>query len=182
MIFLFFLLNTEKCVLKIDTNPTDAKIYINKIYQGNTPATIEGFDENKKYYIVIEKEGYEPYSDSIMFSAPIRFKELKIVLREKSKINIPHIDVAKIDAEQDVDKKLWMLLGAVGGLGILLNELTTPDVPDYRLKDKSGEDLFSYIENYKKEKKKIQRESAFDGCIGCGCLFLFGCILIGVAF
>jgi len=71
-------LNLKKAELSISSNP-NASVYINNDPRGNTPFKIEL--DPREYTIVIKKEKYEPYMETIVLS-PGEKKDISITLRK----------------------------------------------------------------------------------------------------
>ncbi len=71
----------EPAVLVIDSDPAGS-VYINDTYKGDTPITLE-LDQGE-YNLKIQKEDYEPYTDSITVS-PGEKKDIFVVLAKKFK-------------------------------------------------------------------------------------------------
>jgi hypothetical protein len=180
MIVLLCFLTVEECTLRVSSSPPDLQLYIDSVYQGNTPITICGFKYNKKYYIELKKEDYTEISDSIVFTPLSRVKEIKFILKTQS-YELSVEEEARMDAEMDVNKFYWNVLGGMFGIGILLNELVEPEIPEYRILNKEGPYLWSYLSEYKREKKRLQGKEARNGCIlgaigGCGFFLFLGAI------
>ena len=73
---------------------------------------------------------------------------------------------AKLDAQEDIDAKLWIGAGCLFGLlGVGAAYIIKPSPPMSRLLGKSPDYVAVYTACYKDEGKKIQVKSAVKGCM-----------------
>lgn len=91
---------------------------------------------------------------------------------------------ARIDAELDVSKILWIVVGFfISVVGILIAYIYQPNPPATKLIDKSQEYVMFYTEAYKDKSRSIQLTySAVGFAISAGIsifIFLAGMAMIG---
>lgn len=94
----------------------------------------------------------------------------------------PYAD-AEAQAERDVDKTVWFILGCLGGiLGYGAAYLITPNPPTQPLLGKSPEYVAAYTDAYRAKAKKIQTSKAMTGClVGTAVQVLAIAILVAAA-
>lgn len=54
-----------QCILRVNTDPEGAKVYINGNYAGESPVEISAFNEVEKYNVLIKKDGYKDWKRTV---------------------------------------------------------------------------------------------------------------------
>lgn len=163
--------------LVISSTLPEVRVYINGIYRGTTPITIDDIVTGRKYTLRLEKEDYESYSTTILFQAPI-IHEKEIVLLEK-KVKEPE-EMEKIctqaekDAQKDIDPTLWIGAGCLFNiLAIGAGYIYQPEPSPDRLYGKSPEYVDYYTKCYKEAGRNIQMIHAGEGSLMACLIFIF---------
>lgn len=162
--------------LSITSVPEGAMVYIDSVYQGKTPLSIEGFKLNRKYELLLELIGYKAYTDSVFFSNPEIIKD-EIVLSDTTRAIMGIHNQARIDAGKDVNEVLWFCVGLFGSVpGVILAYAMESNLPYERLLNKSADYVVPYEKLYRKEVKDTQVKYSKIGCgvSATGCC-IFGC-------
>ena len=114
----------------------------------------------------------------LILSAPF------IALAQESSVIEEAKAAAIADAEKDVNKTSWFLMGCSLGVGgVFAATSNTPPVPVGMLVGKSAEYITVYTTNYQAKAMEIQRQSAISGTVVgtvTGVVVVVGCIWIAL--
>ena len=101
---------------------------------------------------------------SALLMAVLTFSMPFITLAQQN-LQAEAIIAAERDAQNDVNKSLWFLVGCYGCVfGLIIAAGIKPAFPATRLLGKSPEYVAFYTDAYKEEAKRLQTNSALAGC------------------
>lgn len=120
----------------------------------------------------------------VLFMAMLVFSMPLMILAQEASLQAEAVAAAEADAETDMNKEFWFIIGCFGSLlGLIYANYDVPAAPTSRLLGKSPEYVAFYSDAYVMKAKKLQTGYAVRGCVTQGLLGVLGygcCIGVGV--